>query len=231
MALAEAGAHVALLARTKSQLDEVADIIITKHQRKALVLPADATSESAVTEAFARTEQELGKVDIAVANAASFIFRPFMYTPFDEWWNMMEVNVKGPMFLTQLAMKSMCERNEGVIMIISSKAGIINRGKRIFSSVPGLIILTKSRFVCILYIEVSSIKDPDESSVVINHLICIGRHFFVQLDVCNLNSMQKESRVCTCMPSIQVSLSFPFWSPFFSDGNDGRRREDTARPG
>jgi len=127
LALAEAGAHVALLARTKSQLDEVADIITTKHQRKALVLPADATSESAVTEAFAQTEQELGKIDIAVANAASFIFRPFVYTPFDEWWNMMEVNIKGPMFLTQLAMKSMRERNEGVIMIISSKAGILNR--------------------------------------------------------------------------------------------------------
>lgn len=133
LALAEAGTHVALLSRTKSQLDEVADIITTKHQRRALVLVADATSEAAIAEAFARTEQELGKVDIAVANAASFVFRPFVYTPFDEWWNMMEVNVKGPMFLAQLAMKSMRERNEGEILIISSRAGIHNRGASLIS--------------------------------------------------------------------------------------------------
>lgn len=129
MALAEAGAHVALLSRTKTQLDEVAEIITSKHHRRALVLPADATSEIDTTDAFSRTEQELGKVDIVVANAASFVFRPFVYTPFDEWWNMMEVNVKGPMFLTQLAMKSMRERNEGEIIIISSRAGIHNRGQ------------------------------------------------------------------------------------------------------
>ncbi|KLO10636.1 NAD-binding protein [Schizopora paradoxa] len=124
LAFAEAGADVALLSRTKSQLDEVANIITTTHHRRALVLPADATEKAAIEDAFARTESELGKVDIVVANAASFVFRPFVYTPIDEWWNMMEANVKGPMILTQLAMKSMRERNEGAILVISSRAGI-----------------------------------------------------------------------------------------------------------
>lgn len=136
LAFAQAGAHVALLARTKSQLDEVAEIITSVHQRKALVFPVDATDEKALAEAYSRTEQELGPVDIVIANAASFVWRPFVYTPFDEWWRMMEVNVKGPMFLTQLGMKSMRARNSGVIIIISSRAGLHNRGSCLFSRRP-----------------------------------------------------------------------------------------------
>ncbi len=38
----------------------------------------------------------------------------------------MEVNVKAPLFLTQLAIKSMCERNEGTVIAISSSAGLFN---------------------------------------------------------------------------------------------------------
>ncbi len=66
LALAQSGAHVALLSRTKSDLDEVADIIKTKFNRKALVFAVDATDNSAVAKAFAQTEIELGKLDIVV---------------------------------------------------------------------------------------------------------------------------------------------------------------------
>ncbi len=38
----------------------------------------------------------------------------------------MELNVKAPLFLTQLAIKSMRERNEGTVIAISSGAALIN---------------------------------------------------------------------------------------------------------
>ncbi len=129
VALAEAGAHVALLSRTKSELDAVAEIISFKFNRKALVCVADASDESAVAQAFAKAEQELGKVDIAIGNAAVNSFRPLVYTPLEDWWRIMEINVKGPMILTQLAMKSMRERNVGTIIVITSKAALLNLGK------------------------------------------------------------------------------------------------------
>jgi len=137
LALAQSGAHVALLSRTKSELDEVGEIIKTKFSRKALVFPADATDESAVAEAFAQTEKELGKLDIVVPNAASSFWRPFAYLDFDDWWRVMEMNVKAPLFLTQLAMKSMRERGEGTVIAISSAAGIRN--------VPGLSAYSTSK--------------------------------------------------------------------------------------
>lgn len=129
LAFAEAGAHVALLARTKSQLDAVASTISSLYKRKTLVCVADASDESAVAIAFADAERLLGPVDVVVPNAAVNLFRPYVYTPMDDWWRVLEINVKGPLFLTQLAMKSMRERNAGVILPITSKAATLNLGK------------------------------------------------------------------------------------------------------
>ncbi len=86
----------------------------------------DATNNSAVAEAFAQTEKELGKLDIVVPNAGNTFWRPFSYLDFGDWWNIMELNVKAPLFLIQLAIKSMRERNEGTIMAISSAAALFN---------------------------------------------------------------------------------------------------------
>jgi len=126
LALAQSGAHVALLSRTKSDLDEVAEIVRTKLGRKALVFAVDATDNSAVAKAFAQTENELGKLDIVVPNAAIAFWRPFSYVDFNDWWRLMELNVKAPLFLTQLAINSMRERNEGTVIAISSGAALIN---------------------------------------------------------------------------------------------------------
>ena len=71
----------------------------------------------------------MGKVDIAIANAAINSFRPLVYTPLEEWWRIMEINLKGPVIFTQLAMKSMRVRNEGAIIVITSKAALLNLGE------------------------------------------------------------------------------------------------------
>ncbi len=128
LAFAQSGAHVALLSRTKSELDEVAEIIKTKFNRKALVFAVDATDNNAVADAFTQTENQLGNLDIVVPNAATGSWRPFAYLDFDDWWKVMELNVKAPLFLTQLAIKSMRERGEGTVIAISSAAGIRNVG-------------------------------------------------------------------------------------------------------
>jgi len=137
LAFAQSGAHVALLARTKSELDEVAGIIRTKFDRKALVFPVSATDEKAVAKAFARTEKELGKLDIVVPNAASHFWRPFANVDLDEWWKEMEMNVKAPLFLIQLAIRSIRERNSGTVIAISSAAGT--------RSIPGLSAYSTSK--------------------------------------------------------------------------------------
>lgn len=124
LALAEAGADVALLARTKSQLESVAEVITNTYGRRALVLVADTTDDDAVSSAVKATEDTLGALDIAIANAGIGGQRPFALTPMAEWWKLMEVNVKGQLLVTQAAMNSMRQKGKGIIICNTSRAAV-----------------------------------------------------------------------------------------------------------
>ena len=156
LAFAEAGADVALLARTKSQLDTVASEIRSKFSRRAIALAVDVTDEKAVYDAVDSAEQELGPVDIVVPNAGISTMRPFVLTPMDEWWKAMDVNVKGQLLAAQAAYRSMRRRGKGVIIFNASRAAVVDVG----GSTYNFPFIRAYRFcswlVIILYIKVWS---------------------------------------------------------------------------
>lgn len=142
----------------------------------------------------------------------------------------MEVNVKGPMFLTQLAMKSMRERNEGVIIIISSNAAIFSRGQLLLPipRPPKFDGRGISWTVRVLHVQVRPcfcIEWMDGS-----RLRLAEQLLFAPWDVCNSNSMRRASRACTCTLSTQVSFLVLFSFPFPSEQNEQRQREDGDPP-
>jgi 7-alpha-hydroxysteroid dehydrogenase len=69
MALAQHGADVALIARSRAELQEVAGNIASGSGRRALPLPLDLADETALIGAVARTMADLGRVDVLI-NAA-----------------------------------------------------------------------------------------------------------------------------------------------------------------
>src|SRR5215469_9169675 len=73
VALAQAGADVALVARTAEGLADTADDV-TAAGRKAIIIPADVTDQSGVTEAVISAIGQLGHVDIVVNNAGGSNF-------------------------------------------------------------------------------------------------------------------------------------------------------------
>src|SRR5262249_60173212 len=73
VALAQAGADVALVARTAEGLADTAEDI-TAAGRKALVIPADVTDQSQVSDAATAAIDKLGHVDIVVNNAGGSNF-------------------------------------------------------------------------------------------------------------------------------------------------------------
>src|SRR5437899_2911262 len=79
VALAEAGADVALLARTVSDLEGVAEQV-EKHGRRALIIPTDVIELEQLSPAVERTVKELGGLDILVNNAGGAVPAPFMDT-------------------------------------------------------------------------------------------------------------------------------------------------------
>ena len=126
LSFARAGASgIALLSRTESELKSVAAEIAEAHpETRALVCTVDATDRDALASALKSVERNLGAINVAVANAGTSLFRPFAYTPGEDWWHVMEVNLKAPMMLAEMVLPGMREKNEGVIIFTASRGGI-----------------------------------------------------------------------------------------------------------
>jgi 7-alpha-hydroxysteroid dehydrogenase len=120
--LAEAGADVALAARTESDLEEVADRI-RSIGRKALVVPTDVTDSSACERLVASTVAEFGRLDILVNNAGGAMPRAAMDTSEGFMGRTFAFNVTAPLTLTKLAARRMVDTvGQGAVVNISSRS-------------------------------------------------------------------------------------------------------------
>jgi NAD(P)-dependent dehydrogenase (short-subunit alcohol dehydrogenase family) len=118
--LASAGARVAVAARTKAQVDEVAGEI------GGLALEVDVTDRAAVERMVAETERELGPLDLLAANAGIGNASSELWTSEPEnWWRVHEVNIFGVYLCCRAAIPGMLERRSGRIVITGSGAGYL----------------------------------------------------------------------------------------------------------
>jgi 3-oxoacyl-[acyl-carrier protein] reductase len=118
--LAGAGARVAVAARTRGQVEEVAGEI------DGLPLEVDVTDRGAVERMVAETERELGPVQLLAANAG--IGGPDGLTwELDPaaWWQVLEVNVLGVHLCCRAVIPGMLERGNGRIVITGSGAAYL----------------------------------------------------------------------------------------------------------
>jgi len=122
LALAKAGANVAITGRTASEVNATKEEILRLGSVKAISVMADVLSRDDQKMLVQRVEAELGAIDILIANAGSNIFQPFHLTDPESWWGVMELNVRAPVELTRLVLPSMQARNTGTIIYTSSRA-------------------------------------------------------------------------------------------------------------
>ena len=102
-ALAAHGAAVALVARRKDRLDALAAAIEAEGGR-ALALEADVTDREAAVMAVERTVGELGRLDTVVNNAGVMLLGPIPDAPVEEWDRMVDLNVKGLLYVAHAAL-------------------------------------------------------------------------------------------------------------------------------
>jgi 7-alpha-hydroxysteroid dehydrogenase len=119
--LAEAGADVALAARTAADLDAVA-ARITALGRRAITVPTDVTDSDQLTTLVDRTASELGRIDIVVNNAGGWDPRPVMNTSPRNLEAAFKFNVVAAFTLTQLALPHLVDGGHGSVVNISSRA-------------------------------------------------------------------------------------------------------------
>ncbi|MFC8600251.1 SDR family NAD(P)-dependent oxidoreductase, partial [Isoptericola sp. NPDC057191] len=126
--LARAGLDVALLARDTAALAEVA-AEVRGLGRVALELPCDVTDLPAVAAAVGRAEAPtseggLGRVDLLVNNAGRIDAEvPLWEADPDEWWSVLETNVRGPFLLSRHVVPGMLARGGGRVVELNSGAG------------------------------------------------------------------------------------------------------------
>jgi NAD(P)-dependent dehydrogenase (short-subunit alcohol dehydrogenase family) len=118
--LAAAGARVAVAARTREQVEQVAQEI------GGLAVELDVTDRKAVERMVTEVERELGPIDLLVANAGvSNDSGPLWESDPGEWWNVFEVNVLGVYLCCSAVLPGMLERGRGRVVITGSGAGYL----------------------------------------------------------------------------------------------------------
>ena len=126
---AEAGADVAVAARTRAEIDAVAGEI-KETGRRSLAIPCDVGDSKEVDEAVQQTSRELGGVDVLVANAGALVHAPLGETTDALWDEMMRVNLNGAFYAFRAAIGGMSERGWGRLIAISSVSGKIGGPNR-----------------------------------------------------------------------------------------------------
>nr|WP_297429585.1 SDR family oxidoreductase [uncultured Actinotalea sp.] len=133
LGLAEHGYAVALLGRTREHLDAVAEAVAAaaadagREAPRVVVVPVELTDGAAVGAAARQVEEafaDLGGVGLLVNNAG-VIERtegPLLDTDVEDTWRVVEVNVRGPLLLTQALLGGMVERGGGRVVSVNSGA-------------------------------------------------------------------------------------------------------------
>jgi NAD(P)-dependent dehydrogenase (short-subunit alcohol dehydrogenase family) len=123
-ALAQAGAIVAIVARSADQLRDVAQAI-EQADGRALIFAADVTDRHAIERVVAEIERQLGHIDLLVNTAGVFrALGPIAEVDPDEWWREVEINVRGTFLCTRAVLPGMLARGRGRIINIASAAGL-----------------------------------------------------------------------------------------------------------
>ena len=122
LALAEQGAKVAVAARRRDRLEQLA-ATLAGLGAEPLVLVADLASEVEAQRIVKETEAHYGRLDILINNAGVMYLEPVAEADLGRWRRMLELNVLSLIASTQAALAGMRARREGHIVNISSVAG------------------------------------------------------------------------------------------------------------
>jgi 7-alpha-hydroxysteroid dehydrogenase len=135
VALAEAGAHVALAARSVDQLEETA-AVVRQAGGRALVLPTDASDAEATAAAIEAAVAEFGRLDILVNVVGGAMPAPFLSSRDKDFTRAFELNVVTHMRAARLAAPHLLASGAGAIVNVSTAMGhMVGRGYAVYGSV------------------------------------------------------------------------------------------------
>ena len=145
VALAEAGANIALAGRSKDTCQQAADGIAGATGRTVQAFAVDVTKIEDIEQLATDVERELGPVDILVNNAGINIRGPIQQLTEADWDAVIDTNLKGPFLCARAFGPRMVSRGWGRVINLGSVLGVIALPGRApyASSKAGIINLTR----------------------------------------------------------------------------------------
>jgi NAD(P)-dependent dehydrogenase (short-subunit alcohol dehydrogenase family) len=122
LALAKAGADVAVCGRNQKDLERVSEAV-KGLGRKSAGFPLNVTSKASIQKGVQEILDYFGKIDILVNNAGVNYRVPVLDYPEDQWDLILNTNLKGYYLVAQAVVPQMIERGYGKVINISSIAG------------------------------------------------------------------------------------------------------------
>jgi len=119
LALAEAGADLALAARSKPDLEETARQVEARG-RRVLVVPTDVTVCSAVDALVSQTVATYGKLDILVNNSGTAQVTPLAELRPEEWSRIIDTNLTGVFNGCRAAAPHLIAQTSGKVINVAS---------------------------------------------------------------------------------------------------------------
>ncbi|HEV8192880.1 MAG TPA: SDR family oxidoreductase [Ktedonobacterales bacterium] len=120
----EEGADLVVVARRAERLEAFAEDA-RKAGRRCVVITGDVREEETARQTAEQALDELGKIDILVNNAGIGIYGNLIETSADDFDRMMDTNMRSTFLFTRHAVPSMIERGSGIVINISSMAGVM----------------------------------------------------------------------------------------------------------
>jgi NAD(P)-dependent dehydrogenase (short-subunit alcohol dehydrogenase family) len=119
------GARVALMSRTKKDLEEVA-ALISASGGEALVLPTDVRKEDQVEAAVQAAVEQWGGLDVVISNAG--IELPFEDSRVDQielsvWQRIVDTNLTGQFLTCKHGVRALLKTGGGVVVMVGSPCG------------------------------------------------------------------------------------------------------------
>ncbi len=128
LAFAEAGADMVCAARTREQIESVAERV-RDLGRRSLAVPCDVTQRADLEKLVAETDKEFGRVDVLVNNAGGAPPREALRTSESMFEEALRFNVTSAFLLSRLCIPRMLDGDGGTIVNISSAAGrLVQKG-------------------------------------------------------------------------------------------------------
>lgn len=140
LALARAGAHVAVISRTRAQLDETA-AAVEALGRKALVAVADIRNNGQIESAVRTVVEAFGRIDILFNNAGTNVRKPVVEMTEEDWHTIIDTNVKGIFLVARAVARQMITQKTGCIINMSSMSSVSpERDKVVYASSKGAVM-------------------------------------------------------------------------------------------